>query len=350
MKKIAFIDRDGTILVEPTDKQIDSYQKFSFRPGAIDFLVKLTERNYSLVLVTNQDGLGSAQYPTQIYHDLNALMLSTLSSVGVHFSDLFVCPHTETENCECRKPKLGMLSEALREGFFQREESFVVGDRESDLAFAKNLKVRGYNCETTSWKAILSDLDFAQSYKVKRTTSETTVELELIRGTGPNDIATTIPFFDHMLNSLFRFSGFQVRICASGDTQIDEHHLVEDVALCLGEALKKATGSKRGITRFSQWTPMDESLSKIALDLSGRPSFEFSGEFGRETIGGVSTEMVHHFFKTLAFTTQMSVHIEFQGLNTHHQYESIFKGFGLALRRALKVRGGSEIPSTKGQL
>lgn len=348
--KIAFIDRDGTILEEPADKQIDTLEKFSFRPGAIDFLLKLKERNYTLILVTNQDGLGTPSYPKEIYEQLNALLFRTLDSLSVNFSAVYVCPHFEGDSCGCRKPKLGMLPKDILEGNYNLEESFVVGDRETDLVFARNLGIKGYNCHSLSWREILTSLESCRSLKLERVTSETSISVELYRGPRANEISTTIPFFDHMLDSLFRFSGFGLKLRACGDTQIDDHHLIEDVAICLGEVLKEATVEKKGITRFSQWTPMDESLSRIVLDLSNRPSFEFIGEFGRGTIGGVSTEMVHHFFKTLAQTMRLSLHMEFRGLNTHHQCEAIFKGFGLSLRRALRVRDGSIIPSTKGQL
>lgn len=350
LKKYAFIDRDGTILEEPEDKQIDSWDKFSFRPGAIDFLRSLKEKEFILILVTNQDGLGTPSYSQSIYDQINALMFRTLDSVGVTFAETYVCPHFESQSCECRKPKLGLLPQEMREGFFNREESFVVGDRETDIAFAQNLSIKGFNCSVLSWKEILGSMESSRSYQIDRVTNETNISVKIFRGKGGNEISTTIPFFDHMLDSLFRFSGFRVVIKGSGDTHIDEHHLIEDVAICLGEALRNAIADKKGITRFAQWTPMDESLSLIVLDLSNRPSFEFRGDFGRGSIGGVSTEMVHHFFKTMAETLRLSLHIEFRGLNTHHQCEAIFKGFGLALRRALRVRKGSGIPSTKGQL
>lgn len=350
LKKYAFLDRDGTILEEPEDEQIDSLSKFSFKPGALEFLLTLKERGYSFILVTNQDGLGTDKYPQAVYEDLNSLMCRVLESMGITFESICVCPHFEKEMCECRKPSLGMLPAYIREGFFIKDQSFVIGDRKSDLLFAKNLNIRGFNCRDQSWESILNEIRFSASVKIERSTSETSIQLELLPGRGRNDILTTIPFFDHMLDSLIRFSGFSVKIRASGDTQIDEHHLVEDLAICLGEALSRLTAQKNGITRFSQWTPMDESLGLVTLDLCGRPSFEFRGSFERETIGGISTEMLVHFFKTLAFTLKIAVHLEIRGLNTHHQCEALFKGVGLCLRRALRVRDASAIPSAKGCL
>lgn len=349
-KKFAFIDRDGTILEEPADKQIDSVEKFSFKFGVIDFLKRLKEKHYDLILVTNQDGLGTSSYPSKIYEDLNTLMIRTLESVGVSFTEIYVCPHFESEICLCRKPALGLLPNYIVNRDYDVEKSFVVGDRETDLIFAKNLGVKGFDCNKLSWTQILKVIDCSMISRLERVTSETAIFLELFKGTEKNEISTSVPFLDHMLDSLFRFSGFQIKLNAKGDTFIDDHHLIEDIAICIGQAFKNATLEKRGITRFSQWTPMDESLSLIILDLCNRPSFEFKGDFGRGFVGGVNTEMIPHFFKILALTMAFSLHIEFKGLNTHHQCEAIFKGFGICLRRALRPTGEYRFPSTKGIL
>lgn len=349
-KKIAFVDRDGTILIEPEDKQIDTLAKFSFKPGSIEFLRRLKILGYELILVTNQDGLGTIGYPSKTFEELNTLMLRILESEGISFSEIYICPHFESDGCRCRKPQLGLLPVYLQKGDFDREQSFVVGDRESDLIFAKNLSIKGFNCSELEWREIIKEVESLSCVSIDRVTNETAIKLKLIKKSGHNQISTTIPFFDHMLDAMLRFSGFSALIKATGDTQIDEHHLVEDVAICLGEAFKQSTTNKKGIQRFSQWTPMDESLSRIAIDVCNRTSFEFQGDFGRGSIGGLSNEMVVHFFKTFAFTMQLGVHMEFRGLNTHHQYESLFKGFGLTLKRALRVSLDGDVPSTKGQL
>ncbi len=348
--KYAILDRDGTILVEPFDKQVDSVAKFSFKLGVIEALIGLKAEGYKFILITNQDGLGTSSFPTEAYREVNDLMLGVLRSCGIVFEAVCVCPHFAAESCGCRKPSPSLLPLHIREGHFDKASSFLVGDRDCDLELAQTLGIRGLSCATKDWSELMKTRDQSRAWCFERVTSETAVRVRLSNASAKNEIRTTLPFFDHMLDALFRFSGLSVAIEATGDTDVGDHHLIEDVAISVGQVLASRASDKRGIQRFSQWTPMDESLSKISLDLSGRPSFEFVGAFPRDTIGGIDTEMLVHFFKTLAFEMRITVHIELSGLNTHHQCEALFKGFGLALRRALRSTGPGLVPSTKGVL
>jgi imidazoleglycerol-phosphate dehydratase/histidinol-phosphatase len=349
-EKYVILDRDGTILVEPPDKQVDCVEKFSFMAGVIEALIELKAEGYKFILITNQDGLGTPSYPVEAYRQVNELMLGILRSCGIFFETICVCPHFASENCGCRKPEPLLLPPFIKEGVFDKANSFVVGDRDCDLELAQKLGIRGLSCAKVDWPELMKTRDQPQSWSLERVTSETKVKVRVVNVTAPNSIRTTLPFFDHMLDALFRFSGLSVSIEATGDIEVGDHHLIEDVAISLGVVLADSAKDKRGIKRFSQWTPMDESLSKISLDLSGRPSFEFVGAFPRETIGGIYTEMLVHFFKTLAFEMKIAVHVELCGLNTHHQCEALFKGFGLALRRALRFTERGLVPSTKGVL
>lgn len=354
MSAVLFIDRDGTLIEEPPDEQVDALDKVRFMPGVFAALAALHRHGYRLVMVTNQDGLGSAAFPQAAFAGPQEFLLEALRSQGIHFDAVFVCPHRRADKCACRKPRTGLLTDYLAVTAIDRERSAVIGDRLTDLELAANLGVRGYrvlrhgDAEHT-WPAITQQL-LARRAQLRRATRETQVSVSVnLDAEQPVGIASGIGFFDHMLAQLARHAGFALELSCQGDLHIDEHHTVEDCALTLGEALRLALGDKRGIARYGFLLPMDESTARVALDLSGRAFAQFTGQFSRDRVGGLPTELVPHFFRSLAEGLRAALHIEVRGENTHHMVEACFKGVGRALRQALR-REGEALPSTKGVL
>ena len=353
-KKILFIDRDGTLITEPFDKQIDRLDKFALEPDAIPALLRLRDAGWKFVMVTNQDGLGTPSFREEEFKPLQKLLLDILGSQGVGFEAVRVCPHTAADRCDCRKPKTGLLTDYLKAPDWSREQSAVIGDRETDVQLAQNLGVRGlrYDRKTMGWAEIARLLvDAPRRATIVRNTKETkiTVSVDLDQA-ALAQLATGIGFFDHMLEQIAKNAGIGLVIKCEGDLEIDEHHTVEDVGLVLGAALKQALGDKRGVGRYGFVLPMDEAQAQVALDLSGRAYFVFEGKFPRDIVGELPTELVPHFFRSLSDALAATLQMSVKGDNTHHMVETLFKGFGRALRPAITRSAGSEIPSTKGVL
>jgi len=354
MTNYLFIDRDGTLIQEPPDFQIDSLEKFALLPDVIASLKELSQAGYKLVMVTNQDGLGSPANPQDKFDMIQNLLLGILNSQGIRFEEVLVCPHTPQDECACRKPKTQLVRHYISSNEMDRERSFVIGDRMTDVGLAENMGLKGLLLSPDNgWAKITRDLiDQPRQATIKRKTNETEISVYVnLDGSGRTELATGIGFFDHMLEQLSRHGGFDLTVKAQGDLHIDDHHMIEDVALTIGAALKRALGEKRGIQRYGFWLPMDEASAKATIDLSGRAHFQMKADFNAPTVGGLSTEMVPHFFKSLADSLLMSLHIECQGENTHHMVESTFKAVGRALRIAFaKGTSPGEVPSTKGTL
>jgi imidazoleglycerol-phosphate dehydratase / histidinol-phosphatase len=353
MRKILFIDRDGTLIEEPADEQIDSIEKFRLLPDVIVPLKRLADAGYELVMVSNQDGLGTDSFPEETFWPPQNLLLQILETQGIRFAAIKIDRHFAHEPSDTRKPKIGMMLDYLADPAWDRQRSAVIGDRDTDLQFAKNLGVAGIRCgpDGLSWPEIVRQLlDAPRMARIERVTKETRIEVEVdLDSEAAPQISTGLGFFDHMLEQLGKHGGFALKLKCQGDLHIDEHHTVEDSALALGQALRQALGDKRGIGRYGFTLPMDETLAQAALDLSGRAWFEFEGQFGREQVGGLPTEMVTHFFRSLCDTLGANLHLSVRGENTHHQIEACFKVVARTFRQAFR-REGDTLPSTKGVL
>jgi imidazoleglycerol-phosphate dehydratase / histidinol-phosphatase len=371
MKKVLFIDRDGTLIIEPPDEQIDSLEKLEFLPGVFTWLGKIArELDFELVMVTNQDGLGTERFPESTFWPAHNKMMKALENEGIIFSKVFIDRSFPHENKPTRKPGTAMLTEFLS-GDYDLTSSFVLGDRVTDVQLAKNLGSKGIlvndgslsatleqqqlanSCAitTSSWKDIYSFLaEPARTASVRRTTKETDISIDVnLDGTGKSSIQTGLGFFDHMLDQLARHGLIDLTIQVKGDLHIDEHHTIEDTALALGEAFLKALGNKKGIERYGFCLPMDDCLAQVAIDFGGRPWLVWDAEFKRERIGEMPTEMFLHFFKSFSDTAKCNLNVKAEGSNEHHKIEAIFKAFAKSIKIAVK-REGNQLPSTKGVL
>ncbi len=366
-KKILFIDRDGTIIVEPpVDFQIDSLEKLEFLPKVITNLHKIAkELDYELVMVTNQDGLGTDSFPEHTFWPAHSKMMKTLEGEGIHFKNIHIDPSFEHENKPTRKPGIGMLTEYL-DGSYDLARSYVIGDRLTDVKLAENLGAKAIlispnmpanlsvHCElaTTDWDEIYRFLRYPErTAEIQRDTKETKIFISLnLDGTGKSNMKTGLGFFDHMLDQLARHSGCDVTIQVNGDLHVDEHHTIEDTALALGEAFSKALGDKRGIERYGYLLPMDDVLAQVAIDFSGRNWLVWDAEFKREKVGDMPTEMFYHFFKSFTDTAKCNLNVKAEGENEHHKIEAIFKAWAKSIKMAVKRGESNAIPSTKGIL
>lgn len=352
MQKILFIDRDGTLIEEPFDFQVDSLDKIKLAPRVIPALLELQKEGYRLVMVSNQNGIGTPAFPEDDFIICHDFTLDLFSSQGIFFDEIFICPHMPEDCCMCRKPKTGLLDQFLKERTISKTYSWVIGDRDTDRELADNIGVKFLPVSKEhGWEQIVQKiLNQKRTAGIQRTTKETEIELNLILDMDQiGSINTPIPFFNHMLEQIAKHGGFNLELYAKGDIEVDDHHLIEDTAIALGEGLKKALGDKWGINRYGFTLPMDESLASIAIDISGRGFCEFKGQFTREFVGGMATEMVPHFFNSLATALGATIHIEVKGQNHHHMIEACFKSLGRALAQAC-MKTNNFLPSTKGVL
>ena len=375
MNKILFIDRDGTLIREPeSDYQVDSLEKFSFLPGVFNYLGKIVrELDYTLVMVTNQDGLGTDSYPESDFWPYHELMLNSFKDEGIEFYAVHVDRSFEKDNSPYRKPGTAMLKSYMDSDDWNLTRSFVLGDRWSDIQLANNLGAKGIfirekgvksiavpeelidvcALKIQSWKDIYNYLKvLPRNAKVIRNTSETKIHVELdLDGTGVAQINTGLEFFDHMLDQIARHGNIDLTVIANGDLEIDEHHTIEDTAITLGQAFKEALAKKIGIQRYGFCLPMDDVLAQVALDFGGRPWIEWDVDFKREKVGDMPTEMVYHFFKSFSDHAACNLNIKAEGDNEHHKIEAIFKAFARAIRMGIhRDLNSDQLPSTKGVL
>ncbi len=375
MKKVLFIDRDGTLALEPGDFQLDSLEKLVFYPGVFTYLGRIArEMDYELVMVTNQDGLGTESFPEEDFWPTHHFLLKCFENEGVKFHEVLIDKSFPADNAPTRKPRTGLLTAYLDDSKYDRSRSFVIGDRLTDMELAKNLGSKGLflaqddtlgadevvgevessiALKTTSWKAIYDFLKLEQRVvRRNRTTNETAIEIVLnLDGSGKSKIHTGIAFFDHMLDQLARHGGMDLELTVKGDLEVDEHHTIEDTAIVLGEAFAEALGDKLGIERYGFCLPMDDCLAQVAIDFGGRNWLVWKADFKREMIGQMPTEMFLHFFKSFSDGAKANINIKAEGSNEHHKIEAIFKAFAKAIKSAVKRDPDRMIlPSTKGSL
>ncbi|WP_313099261.1 bifunctional histidinol-phosphatase/imidazoleglycerol-phosphate dehydratase HisB [Epilithonimonas sp.] len=377
MKKLLFIDRDGTLVLEPEDYQVDSFQKLKFYPKVFTYLPKIAkELDYELVMVTNQDGLGTESHPEGNFWPVQNFIIETFESEGVKFEDIFIDKTFAKDNAPTRKPNTGLLTKYFDKDIYDLENSFVIGDRITDVKLAKNLNSKAIfinndenlgadeilesddlenviALKTTSWKEIYEFLKLEnRTSEIIRNTNETKIKINLnLDGTGKSNIETGIAFFDHMLDQIAKHGQIDLEIKVDGDLEVDEHHTIEDTGIALGEAFYQALGNKLGIERYAFVLPMDDCLAQVALDFGGRNWMVWNADFKREMIGKMPTEMFFHFFKSFSDSAKANLNIKAEGDNEHHKIESIFKAFAKCLKSAVKRDSEKMVlPSTKGML
>lgn len=377
MKKLLFIDRDGTLVLEPEDYQVDSFQKLKFYPQVFTYLSKIVnELDYKLVMVTNQDGLGTDSHPEENFWTIQNFIIEIFESQGIRFEDIFIDKTFAKDNAPTRKPNIGLLTKYFDKDSYDLENSFVIGDRITDVKLAKNLNSKAIfintdenlgadeilenddlenviGLKTTSWKEIYEFLKLEnRTSEIIRNTNETKIKINLnLDGTGKSNIETGIPFFNHMLDQIAKHGQMDLEIKVDGDLEVDEHHTIEDTGIALGEAFYQALGNKLGIERYAFVLPMDDCLAQVALDFGGRSWIVWEADFKREMIGKMPTEMFFHFFKSFSDSARANLNIKAEGDNEHHKIESIFKAFAKCLKSAVKRDPDKMIlPSTKGML
>ena len=352
LKRLLIIDRDGTILREPADEQIDSLDKVEFVPGAISALRSLRGLGFEFILASNQDGLGTPLFPEETFLPAQNLMLRTLEGEGVVFDDILIDPSMPEEHSQNRKPGTGMFGKYLA-GDYDLAGSFVIGDRESDMQLARNLGAKGLMLGELSWEQIAETVRSSErSAVIERKTAETDIYVRVdLDGKGESSVDTGLKFFDHMLDQISHHGGIALQIRCKGDLQVDEHHTMEDVGIALGDALRQALGDKRGIDRYGFALPMDESRAIVLLDFGGRSELVWDVEFTREYVGDTPTEMFKHFFKSLSDSMKANIYVQARGENNHHIAEGVFKAFARSLRQAVHRNVFSyDLPSSKGLL
>ena len=377
MKKVLFIDRDGTIIKETVDEQIDAFEKMVFYPKAFTYLGKIAkELNYELVMITNQDGLGTDVFPEETFWPVHNFILKSFENEGVVFDAVYLDRSFPEENAPTRKPGTGLLTSYFSEDY-DLKNSFVIGDRLTDMELAKNLGAKGIfindethlgteeitvkrdalddfiALESNDWQKIYEFLKLkTRTASISRKTNETNIEIDLnLDGTGKSDIKTGLAFFDHMLDQLARHGAMDLKIHVDGDLEVDEHHTIEDTAIALGEVFGKALGNKMGIERYGFYLPMDDCLAQVAIDFGGRNWLVWEADFKREKIGEMPTEMFYHFFKSFTDGAKANLNVKAEGTNEHHKIEAIFKAFAKAIKAAVKRDAEKMIlPSTKGML
>ena len=375
MKKILFIDRDGTLALEPENYQLDSFDKLIFYPGVFNSLGKISrELDFELVMVTNQDGLGTPSFPENTFWPTHRFLLKCFENEEIIFDDIYIDKSLPSDNAPTRKPGIGLLKKYINNKNYDLENSYVIGDRLTDMELALNLGSKGIfisnddklvemeisenlnnsiSLKTTKWNDIYSFLKLKQRVVTKkRVTNETKINLDLnLDGNGESDINTGIAFFDHMLNQIARHGNMDIKLSVHGDLEVDEHHTIEDTAIILGEAFYSALGEKIGIERYGFSLPMDDCLAQVSIDFGGRNWLVWEADFKREMIGKMPTEMFMHFFKSFSDGAKANINIKAEGSNEHHKIEAIFKAFAKAIKFAIKRDPNKMIlPTTKGSL
>lgn len=361
-KKVLFIDRDGTLVIEPpVDYQLDSLEKLEFYPGVFQHLSRIaSELDYELVMVTNQDGLGTNTFPEETFWPAQHKIIQAFKNEGVEFKEILIDKSFPEENSPKRKPGTGLLHNYIY-GDYDLANSYVIGDRATDIELAFNLKAQGIFIGEENPDAVLCTKSWADIYNflkavprkahVKRKTNETDIEITVnLDGSGQSNLDTGLGFFNHMLEQISRHGNLDLDVVVKGDLDIDEHHTIEDVAITLGEAFLQALGSKKGIERYGFLLPMDDCLAQVAIDFSGRPWLVWQADFKREKLGEMPTEMFMHFFKSFSDSAKCNLNIKAEGSNEHHKIEAIFKAFAKAIKMAASKTGNHNIPSTKGTL